>query len=126
MGRQALQPNDLVIPKLPYSPVALGGNLVYTAGQVGFDSNGELVSLDIEGQARQTLDNVGRCMAAAGCGFEDVIKVTTFVTDWANFDAFNEIYQEYFKPPYPARTTIQVGLPEPFLVEVEAVAFRPT
>lgn len=126
MPRQALQPEGLATPKLPYSPVVVDGDLVYTAGQVGFDASGELVSdTDVEVQVRQVFENLGRCLAAAGCGFENVLKVTIYVGDWANFATINDLYAQYFKPPYPARTSIKVGLPEPFFVEIEAVARRP-
>ena len=125
MQRQVLQPEGMVKPKAPYSPVVVSGDLVYTAGQVAFDGAGRIVGDGIEEQVRQVLDNIGRCLAAAGCGFEDVIKVNAFLTDMANFAAFNAVYQEYFGEPYPARTTVEAGLAPGFLVEIEAVARKP-
>ena len=63
------------------------------------------------------------CLAAAGCGFEDVIKVNVFLVDISNFATFNEVYSEYFKAPhYPVRSTVLVNLVAEFDLEVEAVA----
>lgn len=122
MGRQALQPEDVATPKAPYSPVIVSGDLVITAGQVAFDVEGNVVGDTIEAQTRQVLENFGRCLAAAGCGFEDVIKVNGFLTDMANFAGYNAVYLEFFKEPYPARTTVQAGLAPGLLIEIEGTA----
>jgi 2-iminobutanoate/2-iminopropanoate deaminase len=124
MGRTALQPDGIAVPKPPYSPVVVSGDLVYTAGQVPFDENGNLVSEDFAEQAHQTFRNLGRCLEAAGCSLADVIKVNAYVTDFANFPTFNEVYREYLGEPYPARTTIGVQLVG-FKLEVEAIARKP-
>ena len=71
------------------------------------------------------LDNVGLCLAAAGCAMGDVVKVTAFLADLGDFEAFNRVYAERFSPPYPARSTVGVTLPAGLLVEVEVVARRP-
>jgi reactive intermediate/imine deaminase len=115
----------MVKPRAPYSPVVVSGDLVYTAGQVAFDGEGRVVGDGIAEQTRQVLDNIGRCLAAARCGFEDVIKVNAFLTDMANFAAYNAVYQEYFREPYPARTTVEAGLAPGLLVEIEALARKP-
>jgi 2-iminobutanoate/2-iminopropanoate deaminase len=104
--------------------VVVSGDLVATAGQIAFDANGDLVPGGIAEQTRQVLENLGRCLAAAGCGFGDVIKVTAFLTDLTNFAAYNEVYAEFFQAPYPARTTVQAGLAPGLLVEIEALARR--
>lgn len=126
MPRKTFQPEALVVPVAHYSPAASGrGEVVYTAGHVGFDKNGDLVSEDVGEQTRQTLKNMGVALAEAGCGFEDVVKVTMFITDWDFMPIVAPIVDEFFEAPYPARTTIQVGLPKPFWIEIEALACRP-
>ena len=60
----------------PYSPVVVDGDHVFTADQVGFDEQGDLVEGGIEAQARRTLENLAACLQAAGCGLGDVLKVT--------------------------------------------------
>jgi 2-iminobutanoate/2-iminopropanoate deaminase len=125
MTRDARQPEDVARPRAPYSPVVVSGDLVYTSGQVAFDPEGVLVSGVIEDQTRQVLDNLERSLAAGGCGLEDVVKVTAFLADLADFEAFNRVYAERFASPYPARSTVGVRLAGGLLVEIEAVARRP-
>jgi 2-iminobutanoate/2-iminopropanoate deaminase len=122
--RDGRQPEDVARPRAPYSPVVVGGDLVYTSGQVAFDADGVLVPGKVEEQTRQVIDNLERCLAAAGCGLDDVVKVTAFLADLADFEAFNRVYAERFAPPYPARSTVGVRLADGLLVEIEAVARR--
>jgi 2-iminobutanoate/2-iminopropanoate deaminase len=117
-----VQPEGLARPAAPYSPVVVSGDFVFTAGQVAFDESGQLAADDIDGQCRQALQNLSKCLRAAGCDLPDVIKVTAFLADLGDFAAFNEVYREYFQEPYPARSTVGVSLPAGILVEVEAVA----
>lgn len=125
MARDAIQPPDVVAPKAPYSPVVISGDHVFTAGQVAFDATGAVVAEDMEAQTRQALRNVQSCLAAAGCTLEDVVKVNAYLADLADFDAYNAAYREFFSEPFPARTSVQAGLPPGLLVEIEAVARRP-
>jgi 2-iminobutanoate/2-iminopropanoate deaminase len=125
MPREAIQPPDVVTPKAPFSPVVVSGDHVFTAGQVAFDQNGDLVGSDVASQARRALENLRSCLEAAGCGLDDVVKVNAYLVDLADFDAYNAVYRELFAAPYPARTTVQAGLPPGVLVEIEAVARRP-
>jgi 2-iminobutanoate/2-iminopropanoate deaminase len=126
MARHAIQPPDVAAPKAPYSPVVVSGDHVFTAGQAAFDVNGDLVGSDMASQARRALENLRASLAAAGCGLDDVVKVNAFLADLADFEAYNTVYREFFAAPYPARTTVQAGLPPGMLVEIEAVARRPT
>ena len=126
MSREAIQPSDVATPKAPYSPVVVSGDHVFTAGQVAFDENGDLVGSDIASQTRRALENVRSCLEAAGCTLDDVVKVNAYLVDLADFDAYNAVYRELFAEPYPARTTVQAGLPPGLLVEIEAVARRAT
>lgn len=124
MPRQALQPEGVAKPGPPYSPVVVSGDTVYTAGQVAHDAAGDLVGGGIVEQTRQALANVRACLEAAGCTMGDVVKVNAFLADLADFPGYNEAYAEFFDEPYPARTSVQAGLPPGVLVEIEAVARR--
>jgi 2-iminobutanoate/2-iminopropanoate deaminase len=106
------------------SGVVVSSDLVFTAGQVAFDENRELVSDGIEGQARQVFDNLRRCLEAAGSSLDEVVKVTAYLADLADFEAYNGVYRQYFSAPYPARTTVQAGLAPGLRLEVEAIARR--
>lgn len=98
---------------------------MYTAGQVGFDADGQLVAGGIAEQTTQALTNLALCLRAAGCALGDVVKVNVFLVDLSEFEAFNAVYREAFDEPYPARTTVQAGLPSGIRVEIEAVARIP-
>src|SRR5947209_7101986 len=125
MGREVFQPDGVAVPAAPYSPVAASGDLVVTAGQVGFDESGQVVAGGIREQTRQALRNLELCLAAAGCSLGDVVKVTAFLADLNDFDGYNDVYTAVVDAPYPARTSVQAGLPPGLLVEIEATARRP-
>jgi len=124
MPREALQPEGMARPEPPYSPVVVSGETVYTAGQIGRDADGSLPE-GIEAQTRRSLENVKACVEAAGCTMDDVVKVNAFLADLGDFAGYNEVYKEFFAEPYPARTSVQAGLPAGVLVEIEAIARRP-
>ena len=126
MTRDAIQPDDVAVPAPPYSPVVVAGDVVFTAGQVAMDRSGAVVAGGVAEQTEQVLRNVAACLAAAGCGMDDVVKTTAFLADLGDFVGFNEVYERHFARPYPARTTVQAGLAPGLLVEIEAVAHRPT
>ena len=125
MSKLTPQPDGVAVPKAPYSPVVVDGGLVYTAGQVGFDANGELVPGGIAAQTRRALENLTSCLRAAGCERTDVLKVNAYLADLADFDGFNAVYREFFEQPFPARTTVGVSLPGKLLMEIEATARLP-
>src|SRR5262245_19954450 len=124
MTREAIQPDDVPVPAPPYSPVVAAGDLVFTAGQVAMELSGTVVAGGVAEQTDQVLRNVAACLAAAGCGMDDVANATVFLTDLTDYPAFNEVYARHFSRPYPARSTVHVGLAPGLLVEIEAVARR--
>jgi 2-iminobutanoate/2-iminopropanoate deaminase len=126
MARQALQPESLPVPKPPYSPVVIAGEMVYTAGQIANGADGNLIEGGIEEQTRQTLMNLRTCLEAAGCSMDDVVKVNAFLASLGDFPGYNEVYTEFFDAPYPARSSVGAGLPPGVLVEIEAVARKPS
>ncbi len=107
----------------PYSQAILCGNMLYTSGQLGMDpANGEITGKDITEQAEQALQNLGAILAEAGTSYDNIVKTTCFLTDMADFAAFNAVYSKYIKNA-PARSCVAVKtLPKGGLVEVEAVA----
>lgn len=107
----------------PYSQAIISGGLVYTSGQIPLSpESGELVGKDIRSQCEQVIRNLSAVLKVAGAGLDTVIKTTCFITDMADFAAFNEVYAKYLVRN-PARSCIEVkGLPKGALVEIEAVA----
>ena len=111
----------------PYNQAIVAGSTVYCAGQLGFDpATGELAD-GIEAQTERVLANLGAVLEAAGASLADVVKTTCFLGNINDFAAFNEVYKRIVPQPYPARSTFQVGaLPRSALVEIEAIAVRPS
>ncbi len=116
-----------VAPGRGYTQVVTGsGRLVAISGQVAFDEHGEVVGTgDPQAQARQVFENLRRCLAAAGASFDDVIKLTYFVTDVAHMPAVRAVRDEFLGTgPLPASTAVQVAalvFPE-LVLEIEALA----
>jgi len=109
----------------PYSPALAVGDFVFVSGQIPLDSEGRIVAVIAPDQARKALENVKAQLAAVGLGMDAVVKTTIFVTDMDDFAAVNEVYGEFFAPPYPARSTVEVArLPKDVKVEIEAIAVR--
>ncbi|MFH8369482.1 RidA family protein [Streptomyces sp. NPDC018031] len=119
-----------VVPGTGYTHVVTGtGRLIAVSGQIALDGDGNLVGEgDPEAQARQVFENLRRCLAAAGVGFDEVIKLTYFVTDIGYLPAVRRARDEFVdvKRP-PASSAVQVaGLFRPdLLLEVEALAVAP-
>jgi 2-iminobutanoate/2-iminopropanoate deaminase len=108
-------------PSGPFSQSVRIGSVVAAAGQVGMTPDG--TTLDgVGAQTRQALANVAKVLEASGASMDDVVTMRVFLTDTSQFDEMNKVYAEAFGVPYPARTTVYVGLPDPFLVEIDALA----
>lgn len=108
----------------PYSAAVRAGELIFTSGQIpAVPATGELVPGGIAEQTEQSLKNLSAVLEAAGSGLDQVIKTTCFLTDMADFAAFNAAYGKYFSEHKPARSTVAVkALPKGALVEIECVA----
>jgi len=99
------------------------GNLLQTSGQVAQDpATGQLIEGDFAAQMRQTLMNVQAVLDAGGATLENVLMMRVYVTDTANLAEMNRVYSEFVGELKPPRTTICVGLPGAYLVEIEALA----
>lgn len=128
MAKEALEPAGVARPIGTYSNAIREGRLLFIAGQVGVDADGKTVGVgDIGAQTRQALRNIGTILEAAGLSFDHVVKVTVFVTTMENLAAVQAVRKEFFKPPYPASTLVQVSrLIDPeWLIEIEAIAVAP-
>ena len=107
----------------PYSQAIVTGNLVFTSGQIAINpGSGAVEANTIEEQTEQVCKNLKAVLTEAGSSLENVIKTTCFLSDMADFAAFNQVYGKYFTGK-PARSCVAVKtLPKNVLVEVEAVA----
>jgi reactive intermediate/imine deaminase len=110
---------------LPFSPAAKAGEFVFVSGQVAKDESGAIVAGGIEAHTRQTMKNVARALALAGCTLQDVVKTTVWLDDAGDFAEFNRVYAEFFPGRKPARSTTQAKLMVATKVEIEVVAYKP-
>ncbi|MDM0046543.1 RidA family protein [Variovorax dokdonensis] len=109
----------------PISAAVAWDRLVFVSGQVPMTA-GKPSAPDIAGQTHATLDSIAAILADAGCTLADVVKTTVWLTDAADYPAFNAAYAERFPAQAaPARSTVIAGLIAPVKVEIEAVAVRP-
>ena len=107
----------------PYSQGINTGNMIFTSGQIPFNESGELVSKDIQDQARKSLENIKNILEEEGTEMNNIVKCTVFLNDIDNFDQVNEVYKEFFEAPFPARSCVEVSrLPRDVKVEIEAIA----
>ena len=122
MARNAIHANGAVAVG-PYSHAVDSGELIFLSGQTPLDSNtGLLVEGDIKAQTRQCFINLFNVLDACGLNSDHVQKVNVYLTDMNTFKDMNEVYQQMFKSPYPARTTIGVAsLPLGAQVEIEMI-----
>ena len=107
----------------PYSQAIAAGGTVYLSGQVALDpATGELVKGGFEAEARRAFENLRAVAEAAGPGLAAAVRVTVYLTDFNQFAVANQVMQEFFSEPYPARVTIGVAsLPRGAAIEVDCI-----
>src|SRR5690606_14248938 len=114
MNPQSVQGVRVQTDADPYEPFRLSqairvGDLVFISGQAALDLEGRIVGAgDFDAQARQTFENLAAVCRAAGSSLDQVIKVTIYLTDMAYFPKIVELRGQYFSPPYPADTIVEV------------------
>ena len=123
MSRQIIQTDKAPAAIGPYSQAVRAGDTVYLSGQIPLDpSTGLLVEGDITAQARRSFENLKAVCEAAGGSLGDIVRLGLYLTDLDNFAAVNAVMSEFFKAPYPARSTVEVaGLPRGARFVVDAV-----
>ncbi len=106
-----------------YSQAIQSGNLVFMSGQIPLDpATMAVVDGDFEARARQVFENLKAVAEAAGGSLDQIVKLTIYLTDLANFASVNSVMGEYFTEPYPARAALGVAsLPKGVDVEAEAI-----
>ena len=109
----------------PYSPALRVGDWLMVSGQVPLGPDGTTVSTEAEAQWRQCLENIKGLVQEAGGSMEDVVRIDIFVTDIRHYLNHGDLRKEYFNPPYPICTALEIsGLArEEWLIEIEAQAY---
>ena len=133
--RTIVKPSTIAAPLGAYSQAvrAKPGELMYIAGQVAVDSNGDLVGRgDAAAQTRQVLENIGAILESVGASFANVVELTSYVVGRESVQGFIDGRTEFFPKAfptgeYPPNTLLVVAglVREEFLVEIKAAAVLP-
>lgn len=124
--KQIIYTKDAPEPVGPYSQAVLAGNTLYCSGQIAIDpATGQLIQGDITAQTHLCMKNVQNVLEAAKMSLNNVVKVSCFLKEMADFAEFNGVYAQYFTDSKPARSCVAVKeLPKGALVEIEVIALR--
>jgi 2-iminobutanoate/2-iminopropanoate deaminase len=123
--RRTVDPGWAWDDRLPLAQGKQIGNTIYVSGQIAYDPDGKLVGEgDMKAQTRQVFENIQRVLENAGSGLEDIVKITTYITDGSKFMDMLAVRSEIFGNDPPASTAVVVAaLAFPaLLIEVEAIA----
>jgi reactive intermediate/imine deaminase len=128
MSREEIRVASLAEPMSHFTDAVRAGGFLHVSGVIAVDGEGNLLGGDdVAAQTRQVLENMRAILEAGGCGFQDVVKVTIFLTDVDDRPLINPLRQEAFGSARPASTLVEVSrlvLPEA-KVEIECVALVP-
>jgi reactive intermediate/imine deaminase len=118
---------DPVLKTMPFSEAVRAGDFLIVSGQIGsLPGKMALASGGITGQSRQAIENVGSILRRHGATLRDVVECTVFLADMKDWPAFNTVYKEYFKPPFPARSaTGASGIALGARIELQCIAYAP-
>jgi len=97
------------VSSLPFSPGILIDGTLYVAGQMGTDPKSGQIPSNFEDEVKQSLDNIGAVLKAAGMGYDNVVAVTVYLSDMDLFQRMNAVYRTYFHDPLPTRSTVGVA-----------------
>jgi 2-aminomuconate deaminase len=136
MGTQSHLVTGKATPRGRFPHAKRAGDFIFVSGTssrrpddtfAGVDVVDGVTVRDITAQTRAVIDNIRDILEAAGAGLDDLVQVTSYLVDMADFDAYNAVYAEYFTETGPTRTTVAVReLPHPdLLIEIQAVAYKP-
>ena len=124
MPRDPVVTADAPRPLGPYSQAIRAGGFVFVAGQLPLDAVGGIIGRgDVRAQTAAALANMAAILAAAGSSLDKVVKTTVFLTNLDDYADMNEVYAATFRPPFPARSTVEIGrLPRGMLIEIDCIA----
>ncbi|MDR1874443.1 MAG: Rid family detoxifying hydrolase [Synergistaceae bacterium] len=122
MEKKEIRTDRAPQPAGPYSQGLVVGNRVYVAGEGPKNPETNTTPEGIEAQTRQVMTNLKNILEAGGATMDNVVKSTVHLANLEDFAKFNEVYREFFTPPYPVRTTVGSALLGGILVEIDVIA----
>ena len=110
----------------PYSQAIKVGDLLFVSGQISINpETNEFIDGDIKIQTEQVLKNIKAILEAGNSSLGDIVKITIYLKDMADFTLVNKIYSKYFESSLPARATVEVSnLPKNAKIEIDAIAVK--
>lgn len=123
MPFEVIRRKDTPVSHLPFSPAIKAGDFVFVSGQASVDSSGKIVVDTFEGEFRRSLENIKLVLAAAGLDLNHVVQVRSYLAREEDLAEYNRLYREFFKEPYPARTTIVGVLGTALKYEIDVTAY---
>ena len=111
-------------PNWAYSQAIEAGNFIFTSGQPAWDMNHQYVSYDIREQAHQVFKHLKTTLEAAGSSLDDVVQVQGYLKRGEYYKVYDEVWQEYFHEPYPARITVFDDFGDSTLIELSVIAYK--
>jgi len=131
MAKQQITTDQLRPPSGHFSQATVieaRGKLVFVSGMTARRPDGSIAGIgDVETQTRQVLENIKAAMQAAGGTLDDVCRVDVYIRNMEHFDVIHKVRREYFKPPLPASTMVEVTkmVSPDYLIEISAIAVIP-
>lgn len=124
--KQAIETQQAPAAIGPYSQAIEAGGTIYVSGQLPINpATGQFAEGGIKELTRQSLTNMQHILQQAGCDMLHVVKTSVFLADMNDFAEMNEVYAEFFKAPFPARSAVAVKtLPKGARVEIECIAVK--
>ena len=112
-------------PNLPFYPAVRAGDFIFVSGQVGKDTDGNMIEGTIEVETQATIDAIRRILAEEGATLGDVVRVTTFLQDTRDFGRYNKVFAANFQGAALARTTVEARAVINTKIEMDAIAYCP-
>jgi len=111
-------------PVGPYSQAIVANGMVYVSGVIALlPGQDTMVQSSIEAEVTRIMTSMSAILEAAGSSLQNIVKITAYLTDMADFPEFNRVYAGFMSAPFPARATVQVAaLPKGARVEIDAIA----
>lgn len=124
MKKEIIDNKEILPLNAPISHAVKSGNFVFTSGQIPVDlKTGGVIQGTISDKAHRTLKNLKLVLESAGASLDSVIKVTIFISNLDNVGVLNDIYGQYFKNNFPARSCVEISrLAHNVEFEIEAIA----
>ena len=122
--KESINIKNAPAPVGPYSQAVIHNNVMYASGQIAINpKTGELINNNVKKELTQILGNIDSLLEEANINRNHILKCSIFLKNMNDFEVINELYANYFEPPFPARETVEVArLPKDVNIEISFIA----